>query len=162
MIRAEGHARTVVDHHRRRPGGSIGWLWWSQHHAPGPPARQYVRPRMETVNEEANKGKRGVRHSGPNKAQASCDKGRETVASGPRFLANAADRGLQARFGRPGCALNRPTWSAVKGSSARVSPIRSGIVVRQRFFGIPATDTDIISAQHFWTGGLETAGPGCY
>src|SRR5215469_9708132 len=31
-----------------------------------------------------------------------------------------------------------------------------------RFFGIPATDTDIISAQHFWTGGLETAGPGCY
>ena len=21
---------------------------------------------------------------------------------------------------------------------------------------------DIISAQHFWTGGLETAGPGCY
>src|ERR1700740_2728490 len=25
-----------------------------------------------------------------------------------------------------------------------------------------ATDTDIISAQHFWTGGLETAGPGCY
>ena len=25
----------------------------------------------------------------------------------------------------------------------------------------PATDTDIISAQHFWTGGLETAGR-CY
>jgi len=24
------------------------------------------------------------------------------------------------------------------------------------------THTDIISAQHFWTGGLETAGPGCY
>jgi hypothetical protein len=24
------------------------------------------------------------------------------------------------------------------------------------------TSTDIISAQHFWTGGLETAGPGCY
>ena len=35
-------------------------------------------------------------------------------------------------------------------------------VVRQRFLWIPATDTDIISAQHFWTGGLETAGPGCY
>jgi hypothetical protein len=35
-------------------------------------------------------------------------------------------------------------------------------VVRQRFFGIPATDTDIISAQYFWTGGLKTAGPGCY
>ena len=45
--------------------------------------------------------------------------------------------------------------------SARVSTICSGLVVRQRFFGIPATDTDIISAQHFWTGGRETAGPGC-
>jgi len=29
-------------------------------------------------------------------------------------------------------------------------------------FRDPGTDTDIISAQHFWTGGLETAGPGCY
>ena len=29
-------------------------------------------------------------------------------------------------------------------------------------FSGSATDTDIISAQHFWTGGLETAGPGCY
>ena len=73
-----------------------------------------------------------------------------------------APKGLQVCFGRPGCALNRPIWSPVKGSSARVSTIRSGTVVRQRFFGIPATDTDIISAQHFWTGGLETAGPGCY
>ena len=70
-------------------------------------------------------------------------------------------------FGRPGCALNRPTWSPIKGSSASVSTIRSAIVVRQRFFGIfwplfwPApSDTDIISAQHFWTGGLEMAGPG--
>jgi len=66
------------------------------------------------------------------------------------------------RFGRPGCALNRPTWFPIKGSSASVSTVRSAIVVRQRFSGIPATDTDIISAQHFWTGGLETAGPGCY
>ena len=29
-------------------------------------------------------------------------------------------KGLQVCFGRPGCALNRPTWSPVKGSSARV------------------------------------------
>jgi hypothetical protein len=29
-------------------------------------------------------------------------------------------------------------------------------------FWIPTTDTDIVSAQHFWTGGLETAEPGCY
>src|SRR5215813_7329633 len=39
---------------------------------------------------------------------------------------------------------------------------RLSTVVRQGFFCIPATDTDIISAQHFWTGGLETAGPGRY
>jgi hypothetical protein len=31
-------------------------------------------------------------------------------------------------------------------------------VVRQRFFWIHATDTDIISAQHFWTGRLERLG----
>jgi hypothetical protein len=36
-------------------------------------------------------------------------------------------------FGRPGCALHRPTWSPVKGSSARASPIRSATVVRQRW-----------------------------
>jgi hypothetical protein len=29
-------------------------------------------------------------------------------------------------------------------------------------YGSPQPNTDIISAQHFWTGGLETAGPGCY
>jgi hypothetical protein len=29
-------------------------------------------------------------------------------------------------------------------------------------FRDPGTDTDIISAQHFWTGGLETAAPGYY
>ena len=44
---------------------------------------------------------------------------------------------------------------------SRFLHIRSGTVVRQRFFGIAATDTDIIAAQHFWTGRLETAGPGC-
>ena len=41
-------------------------------------------------------------------------------------------------------------------------PIRSATVVRQRFFGIPTTDTDVISAHYFWTGGPETAGPCCY
>jgi len=41
-------------------------------------------------------------------------------------------------FRRPGCALNRPTWSPVNGSSARVSPQSgSATVVRQRFFGSP-------------------------
>src|SRR6516164_6699511 len=52
--------------------------------------------------------------------------------------------GLRPPRGPPGCGLNRPTWSPVKGSFARVSTIRLAIVVRQRFFGIPATDTDII------------------
>src|SRR5215472_7453577 len=59
-------------------------------------------------------------------------------------------------------AVDRPTWSPVKGSSARFPPIGSATVARQRFFWISATDTDIISAQHFWTRGLETAGAGCY
>ena len=75
----------------------------------------------------------------------------------PRATGGAARRVFEG-----GCALNRATWSPVKGSSASVSTTRSAIVVRQRFFWIPAIDTDIISAQHFWTGGLETAGPGCY
>jgi hypothetical protein len=57
---------------------------------------------------------------------------------------------LEVGFARPGRALNRPTWSPVKGSSASLPPIGSATVVRQRFFGIPATNTDIISAQHFW------------
>jgi hypothetical protein len=37
----------------------------------------------------------------------------------------ALRRNLLGRYlGRPGCALNRQTWSPVKGSSARVSPNR--------------------------------------
>jgi len=40
-----------------------------------------------------------------------------------------------------------------------VNVIARNTVVRQRFFWIPATDTDIISAHYFWTGGLK---PGCY
>src|SRR6516164_6665114 len=73
-------------------------------------------------------------------------------------------RGATARrnFGRLGCALNRPTWSPVKGSSARVSPNRLSYGCPTTIFLDHPTDTDIISAQHFWTGGLETAGPGCY
>jgi|SRR6516162_5209580 len=63
---------------------------------------------------------------------------------------------------RPGCALNRPTWSPVKGGSARVSPNRLSYGCPTTIFLVRATDTDIVAAQHFWTGGLETAGPGCY
>src|SRR5215813_2928129 len=69
---------------------------------------------------------------------------------------------LEVRFGRPRRALNRPTWSPVKGSSASVSSNRLSYGCPTTILWIPATDTDIISAQHFWTGGLETAGPGCY
>jgi hypothetical protein len=45
---------------------------------------------------------------------------------------------------------------------SRFPPIRLSYGCPTTIFWIPATDTDIISAQHFWTGGLETAGPGCY
>jgi len=48
--------------------------------------------------------------------------------------------------GGPGCALNRPTGSPVKGSSARVprNPLSYGCPTT--IFLDPATDTDIISA----------------
>src|SRR5262245_28950493 len=59
---------------------------------------------------------------------------------------------LEVRFGRPGRALNRSTWAPVKGSSASVSSNRLGYGCPTRILWIPATDTDIISAQHFWTG----------
>ena len=65
---------------------------------------------------------------------------------------------LQVRFGRPGRALNRPTWSPVKGSSASLPPI-AATVVRQRFFGIPATDTDIISGNTSGRAGWKRLGP---
>jgi hypothetical protein len=42
------------------------------------------------------------------------------------------------------------TWSPIKGSSARVSTIRSPIVVRQRFFWIPAPTPT--SSQHNTSG----------
>ena len=50
----------------------------------------------------------------------------------------------------PGCALNRPTWSPVKGSSARVSTIRSGIVAdsggsRPRIRDDVARQSDLMS-----------------
>ena len=68
--------------------------------------------------------------------------------------------------GLPRAAWLRPKQTDLvpgKGQfRSRFPPIGSATVVRQRFFGIPATDTDIISAQHFWTGGLEAAGPSCY
>jgi hypothetical protein len=38
---------------------------------------------------------------------------------------------------RPGCALNRPTWSPVKGSSARVSPNRLSYGCPTTIFGDP-------------------------
>ena len=40
-------------------------------------------------------------------------------------------------FGRPGCALNRPTWSPIKGSSARVSPNRLSYGCPTTIFGDP-------------------------
>src|ERR1700741_1460158 len=45
--------------------------------------------------------------------------------------------GASPPFGRPGCALNRPTWSPVKGSSARVSPNRLSYGCPTTIFGDP-------------------------
>src|SRR5215471_21383406 len=53
-------------------------------------------------------------------------------------------------------------FSRIKGSTASVSPNRLSYGCPTTIFRDPGTDTDIISAQHFWTGRLETAGPGCY
>jgi hypothetical protein len=50
----------------------------------------------------------------------------------------------------------------VRGSSASVSIIRSAIVVRQRFFGIPAPTPTSSQRNTSGRGGLETAEPGCY
>src|SRR5215472_13286309 len=85
------------------------------------------------------------------------------LAEAECLLGQLGTRLLQIRLGRADRALNIPTWSPRQRAVPQpVCPISSATVVRQRFFWIPATDTDIISAQHFWTGGLETAGPGCY
>jgi len=39
-------------------------------------------------------------------------------SSAIRPFSNQASRVWPRNFGRPGCALNRPTWSPVRGSSA--------------------------------------------
>jgi hypothetical protein len=61
----------------------------------------------------------------------------EPVFAGEGHAIVASAFFVKVCFGRPGCALNRPTWFPVKGSSARVSTIRSATVVRQRFFWMP-------------------------
>jgi len=62
---------------------------------------------------------------------------------------------LQVRFGRPGCALNRPTWSPVKGSSARVSPNRLSYGCPTTISRDPRNRYRHHLRQNFWTGGLE-------
>ena len=49
-----------------------------------------------------------------------------------------------------------------KGQFRSRFPNRLSYGCPRTIFRDPGTDTDIISAQHFRTGGLETAGPGCY
>jgi hypothetical protein len=50
-----------------------------------------------------------------------------------------------------------------KGQFRPRFPQSAQLRLSDNLFLDPATDTDIISsAKHFWTGGLETAGPGCY
>src|SRR6516162_5582814 len=94
----------------------------------------------------AKAGDQGKR--GPTKHAPDAEPGSRDPGVGPGTKSCKAKQEGAVHFARP---------PHRKGSSARVSPIRSATVVRQRFFGIPATNTDIISAQHFWTGGLEAA-----
>ena len=68
-------------------------------------------------------------------------------------------------FGRPGCALNRPTWSPIKAVplafplSAQLSLSGNDFL---GYFGRSFGRLRHHPAQHFWWGGLEMAGPGCY
>ena len=74
----------------------------------------------------------------------------------------ATGHSFMRRFGRPGCALNKPTWSPIKGSSASVSTIRSGYCCSATIFRDPRNRHRHHLSKRFWTGGLETAAPGCY
>ena len=78
--------------------------------------------------------------------------------SGKSYSANAA--GIITCFERPGCALKRPTWSPIKGSSARVSPIRSGIVVRHDFSGSPQPTPTSSQRNTSGRAGWKRLGPG--
>ena len=80
---------------------------------------------------------------------SSADRGR-TDADSPRLYQLLEDRPESLCSGA-GAAEEWPTPAGPKG--------RARCALRAM---APPTDTDIISAQHFWTGGLETAGPGCY
>src|SRR6202008_4501030 len=70
--------------------------------------------------------------------------------------------GASPPFGRPGCALNRPTWSPVKGSSAHVSPNRLSYGCPTTIFGDPRNRHRHHLSATLLDGGLETAGPSCY
>ena len=93
--------------------------------------------------------------------------GQGTMSTGGRLPVGAdmldirSERSRPHRIGRPACALNRPTWSPVKAVPLAFPPSAQVLLSDNDFSG-SATDTDIISAQHCWTGGLETAAPGCY
>jgi len=80
---------------------------------------------------------------------------------GADMLDIRSERSRPHRIGRPACALNRPTWSPVKAVPLAFPPSAQVLLSDNDFSG-SATDTDIILAPHFWTGGLETAGPGCH
>ena len=70
--------------------------------------------------------------------------------------------GEWVRFGRPGCDLNRPTWSPVKASSALVFPQLAQLRLSDNdFSGSRNRHRHHLSAT-LLDGRLETAGPGCY
>src|SRR6516162_5802196 len=79
----------------------------------------------------------------------------QKTAPRPQVLSSDPYIASGLRVAQRPCCQNASHQRITSGAVVRA-------VVRQRFLWIPATDTDIISAQHFCPAGLETAGPGCY
>src|SRR5580693_4948308 len=69
----------------------------------------------------------------------------------------------EARIGEERVAVRPGDWIALPaGPSHAHQMVNSSATDPLVYLCVSTMDTDIISAQHFWTGGLETAGPGCY
>ena len=67
---------------------------------------------------------------------------------------------MQVRIGRPGSAPKQTDLVPDKGQFRSRFPHPLSYGCPTTIFRDLGTDTDIISAQQFWTGGLGTAGPG--
>jgi|SRR6516225_4481056 len=91
-------------------------------------------------------------------AKNSCSGSSLILTNGSTAIAGVSDN-------RRGCApaqWPRSASGAGKGQFRPRFPQSAQLRLSDNDFSDPATDTYVISAQHFWTGGLETAGPGCF